>query len=348
MTSLISGAQYWQRRLGKWRHDSRGPRSEGYTLLMPVPGDIPVFLELALKVCHLQHDASRVRTLVIPDRPSHTVEAIIERHRPDWGGPLDLTLLPHPERHLLPYLRSGSRNHGLQVVTGVEETASTHIVLHDADLFLLDRDLLDSQYRLCRDRDLDCLGVSPVWDSWYAAHDRQLAATWELVASVDWLRSFEPWHHMGHDAELWGETHTFDTTLWAQTQTPANRIDHVDRGDDFVHFNYVITSYRHWQRQGSSYVDSNFRILLISLFVELFSETGSATDVPSLEEIAGGLTGTGPLRYPPADEAQQAVYGDFRRRLHKALGGPFMRPGELEAAAAALAPFDEYHQFVGG
>jgi hypothetical protein len=316
--------------------------------LIPVPGDIPVFLELALRVCALQSNAFRVRTLVIPDRPSQAIAGIVQRQQRTWQGPLDLTLLPRPERWLLPYLRHGSRNHGLQLIAGTEATTSSHIILHDADLFLLDRNLLDSQYEDCRSRDLSCLGVSPVWDSWFSEHGRQLAATWELTASTEWLRSWSPWRHMGHDAEMWGEHHTFDTTLWPQAQTAPERIAVSDRTDEFVHFNYVIMSYRDYQRKGSSYVDGNFRLLLIGLFVELFAEDPTQTAVPSVADLASGLAGTGPARYPAPAEGSRTGYADFRMRLGRALDGIGLTPDQAERADRALHPFDDWYGYTSG
>ena len=346
--SRLSGAAYWERRLSRWRTKSVAATTPGYTLLIPVPGDIPVFLELALRVCATQSSAHRIRTLVIPDRPTKAIREIVRERQHNWAGPLDLTLLPRPERWLLPYLRSGSRNHGLQLIAGTEATTSSHIILHDADLFLLDPDLLDSQYEACRSRQLACLGVSPVWDVWFAEHGRQLAATWELTAATEWLRSWKPWRHMGHDADLWGERHTFDTTLWPQAQTPPQRIGVSDRSDGFVHFNYVITSFRHFQQRGSSYVDANFRLLLIALFVQLFADNPALTAVPSVAELAGGLAGSGPAHYPAPADAPRGEYADFRTRFGRALHGISLAPDQAERADRALQPFDEWYGYPTG
>jgi hypothetical protein len=307
-----------------------------------------VFLELALRVCALQSSEFRVRTLVIPDRPTQAIADIVRQQQGSWRGQLDLILLPRPERWLLPYLRSGSRNHGLQLIAGVEATASSHIILHDADLFLLDPHLLDAQYEACSSGKLSCVGVSPVWDSWFSEHGRQLAATWELTASTEWLRQWSPWRHMGHNAEMWGEGHTFDTTLWPQARTPAEQIAVSHRDDGFVHFNHVITSYRHYQHQGSLYVDDNFRLLLIGLLVELFADDPRRTTVPSVADLARGLAGTGPVRYPAPTDGKRTVYTDFKVRLSRALEGINLTPGQAEWADRALRPFDDWYGYLSG
>ncbi len=346
MLSAFTGAAYWKRRLGKWATPAEVAES-GYTLLLPVPGDIPVFLEMALRVCAAQDSKNRARTIVLPDRPTGAVRRIVADAFASWPGPLGIELLPPPERWVLPHLRNGSRNHGLQLIAGVRASQTPHIVLHDADLFLLHDHFLESQYVECRGRNLDCLGVSPVWDPWFAEHGLRLAATWEMTASAAWLRKFAPWQHMGHDAELFGETHTFDTTLWAQTQTLGERVD-VHERSDFVHFNYVITTYRHFQRHGPGYEDQSFRLLLIALLVELFGSSESATLVPPLASLARGLGNPDSLvLYPEPTAESSGRYADFRCRLTRALGAPYLH---LDAAGAdkGLDRFDEYYGYTAG
>lgn len=336
------GPAYWSRRLAGWPAEPP-EREPGYTLLVPVPGDIPVFLDLALRVCRTQDSPNRVRTIVVPDRPSPHIRRIVDSLRPGWPDPIEVLLLPAPERWFLPHMKSGSRNHGLQVVAGIGATTSTHIVLHDADLFLLADDLLESQYRSCVDRDLACLGVSPAWDPWYAEHGLRLAATWELVASVEWLRRHTPYRQIGHDEELFGERHTFDTTLYAQAVSPPEQVDWVDRSGEFVHFNYAITTYRHYQRHGPGFLDRGFRLLLIALFVELFGSGARPDDLPSLAELSRGIDATtAPVLYPN-DEAASIRWRETRADLHRVLTSHLVDRHSATRANEALAPFDAFY-----
>src|SRR4051794_38551307 len=306
------GARYGRVRLARWPRPR--PRAAGYTLLVPVPGDLPVFLELALAVLATQRHEHRIATIVVPDQLTTETRAIVARHRPQWVGPLELVPLPPPERWVLPHLKNPSRNYGMQLVAGVPAARSSHVVLHDAALFLPSPSALDSQYRACRDRGLACLGVDVVWDKWYAEHGRQLAATWELCAEVDWLRSWPPYLHIGHEAELWGERHGFDITLHPQALTEPDRIDVNAVEGGIVHFNYVISTYRAFQKQGAGMVDAKFRLLLVRLFVDLFASDSEGCVLPTLHELADGLAGGGVVRYPSADDGRDD-YVDFRRHL---------------------------------
>jgi hypothetical protein len=48
----------------------KGSRANGYTVLLPVPADLPVFLQIALKSLLTQDQKHLVEILVIPDIPS--------------------------------------------------------------------------------------------------------------------------------------------------------------------------------------------------------------------------------------------------------------------------------------
>lgn len=333
--------RYWTSRFDRWK--SRPEQQPGYAVLVPVPGDLPVFLELALQVLGTQRAQGRVETLVIPDVMTPAMEAVVARHRNDWDGPLQLLPLPYPERVLLPRMQNPARNHGVQLIAGVSSTRARYIVLHDADLFLLSPDLLDDRVALAGDEDLDVLGVDPVWDGWYAERGVHLAATWEMIARTDWLRSFPPSMHMGHDGEFDGEEHTFDTCLHPQAVSdPARR--RVVRSEDVVHFNYVISTYRHFQRASGGFVDDQFRLLLIRLFIDIFAQEDFDYGLPSLAELANGLQDPqAPVAYPPADPTTRERYADFRAKLDRILDGPWTPPASRSALAEQLRAFDRHY-----
>src|ERR1700691_3494039 len=96
------GPLYWRARLKSW--PARQAGTEGYSLVMPVPGDLPVFLRLALAVCRPQQSEHRVETIVLPDRMTPEMRQIVSQARPDWPGDLYLQPLPVPERWVLPRL----------------------------------------------------------------------------------------------------------------------------------------------------------------------------------------------------------------------------------------------------
>ncbi len=315
------GPRYWQARFRRW--PKRAPSTDGYSLLVPVPGDLPVFLRLALAVCRHQDPGSRLETIVLPDRLTPVMRSIVAEARRDWPGEIRLQPLPVPERWVLPRLGNPGRNHATQLIVGVSRSRASHIVLHDADLFLMSGDLHRREFEMCRERRLACLGISPPWDPWYAEHGRQLAATWELCAQVEWLRSFAPVLHMAHKNELFGEQHTFDTTFYPQARTDPSLIA-VTPTDDFVHFNYVISNYRHFVRpHDDRWYDTRFRLLLVRLLVELFDQDSAAGyRLPGLAELGDCLGAeTGPVRFPTVDKGE-AEYRSFRDLLGLASPGP--------------------------
>lgn len=339
MTKL---GKYWSGRFDDW--GARPPQESGYTLLVPVPGDLPVFLELALSVLGQQDSRRRIETLVIPDTPSPQVDRIIERHREGWDGPLRCVSLPLPERHLLPLLGNPSRNHGVQLITGVRAAHGEFVVLHDADLFLLRPGVLDAQVDAAQRERLDVLGVDPVWDSWYLEQGISLAATWEMCARTDWMRSFPPSMHMGHDGELRGLRHTFDTTLHPQSVSDPSRI-RIQPSQDIVHFNYVISTYRHFQRSKEGpFVDDHFRILLIRLFVDLFGEEAAEYGLPTLAELADGLRSSSTaVVYPRADAHARDIYHDYRAKVERILQGDWTTGCQRRDLVAHLQVFDDFY-----
>lgn len=338
------GSRYWAARFATWGEPK--PASAGYSLLVPVPGDLPVFLELALSVLATQDHGSRVETIVIPDQPTKQVTQVVQRHASAWNGPLRIELLPRPERDLLPRIGNPGHNHGVQLITGVQASSGSHIVLHDADLFLLEPDALERHYGTAVADDLAVCGVSPVWDQWFKENDIHLVATWELCARRDWMRSFPPYLHMGHVGEILEQQHIFDTTLHPQALTDPRKIGLREQDDSIVHFNYVISTYRHFAKSKGGFEDDRFRLLLIRLFVDLFAQVEANYALPSAEELRRGLGSSGtdvPVVYPPADEETKAKYADFRVKTGKILDGPWTDAAKRTAAAEALAPFDVFY-----
>lgn len=323
------------------RWGRRRPAAPGYSLLVPVPGDLPVFARIALAVTRLQDPASRVETLVVPDIPSPAVDAVVAAAATDWAGPLRVVPLPLADRLVLPRLGDPGKNHGAQIVAATTASRATHVLLHDADLFLLAADVHEAEYRYAAAHGSAAVGVDGPWDPWFARHGRSLVATWEMCADVDWLRATPPFRLYGHDARLFGERHTFDTTFWAQCHTHPSRLAVLPRPDDVVHFNYVISSYRRFQRSGPGpFADDNLRLLLIRLFVDLFDPAGTGYAVPDRATLIRGLTDPdAPAVYAGVDPA---VYRAFRARVDGILTGAWVEPDRRSAAAGYLDPFDAH------
>jgi hypothetical protein len=185
-----------------------------------------------------------------------------------------------------------------------------------------------------------------VWDGWYETHGLKLAATWELVARVEWLRSFSPYQHIGHPDELFDESHVFDTTLFPQAVTDPNKVDHAGLSDEFVHFNYVITAYRFFQRHGPGYLDDRFLMLFISLMTDLLGagKYGSALPVP--EKMVEALHASSPAIQFPAAAIATETYERFRLKLGQVLVAPWLPAASVTRIQPIIEEFDRHYGFV--
>src|SRR5438067_2535771 len=235
-------AAMWRRLYGRW--PDVPPLEPGYTLLLPVPADLPAFLHLALANAAAQDPAHRVQTLVVPDAPSRAFSARFDaaRARYDAG---DVRLVAPGARGRLAHVaaRNGSgTNHFVQLHAGIAASRTTHVLIHDADLFLDDLEFMATLHRRCLERGLACQGISPA-PSRKPGYEHAVA-TWELMIETGWARSFPPWQHRPHEDVFAGERYIFDTMLMPQAQTAPERCM-VDPGfTGFEHFNWVIGVYR--------------------------------------------------------------------------------------------------------
>lgn len=313
---------FWKALHRKWR--PRRSAVPGYSLLVPVPGDLPVFLEIALSVLRRQDAKNRVETLVVPDVTTPAMREIVAAEKPDWPGELRLVELPRPDRWVPRLVNRPHHNHWLQLINGAEQARGEYALLHDADLFLHDSAFLRDQFQLCRAGNYACFGVHRVWDEWYARHGRDLTATWEMFFAVDWLRSFRPHLHLGHDGTLDGEPHTFDTTLYPQCLTPGGRIAWHTPAGGLTHFNYVICTYRYYRARTGRFADDKFRILLIDMLSKAFDRPA---DVP-LDDV----------HY---DTTTPAAYAEFRAKCAELIAGNLLTDRQQSAMLDSLAPFDK-------
>src|SRR5882724_8117968 len=204
-------AMLWKLFRSSWKKPPATTRTPGYSVLLAVPADLPVFLKIAMGTINAQRNNGLVETRVIPDMPTPAFERAYELAKQDWSNePIRLVKLRRIERFVTKHINSPHTNHWLQMTNGVEAAASTHALLHDADLFITDKNFLTGHYAAIAGKDLACLGINPVWDKWYAENGlSHVTATWELMFSVDWARSFKPWMHRGHNGIVAGKAHEF-------------------------------------------------------------------------------------------------------------------------------------------
>jgi hypothetical protein len=324
----------------RWNDPPAAP-TPGYSLFMPVPGDLPVFLKMALDLCSRQDPDHLVETLIIPDRATPALDDLIATWANSYSiSPLRVVSLRPHDRLFIESLNHPQINYWIQLIRAGMAATATHAVLHDADLFMTDTRLLKTHYETCVERGLACLGVSPVWDRWFREHGApHIVATWEMIFELAWLRSFAPWEHMGHEDTLDGLPHVFDVTLWPQSRTPPQKIGRHATEVGFVHFNYVIGTYRLFQRSRSRFEDQHFRLLLIRLLIDAYDPSSWPYDVPSLEALASGLTDDD-ARVGYRQASTRKAYPGFRAKLQRLVESGIPSDDQASILLAGIAPFD--------
>jgi hypothetical protein len=150
-------ALFWRIVYSNWRQATED-RQRGYTLLLLVPGDLPVFTLIAMQVCAAQDGEGLFETLVIPDKVTSGFQTSLQHELPRWPhGVVRLTPLRPLEQCVATRLRNPHTNCWLQMLRGVENTHTRYALWHDADAFLANRHFLKTHYRECKIGGLACL-----------------------------------------------------------------------------------------------------------------------------------------------------------------------------------------------
>lgn len=342
-------AQFWQALYGKWDSPLED-REPGYSILLMLPGDLPVFLDIALESFRSQDLTHCAEILVIPDRPFGGFRRRFDSYAssaPDLP-PLRFVNLSPVGRLFTYRLNHPHHNYFLQLHSGIRASRGTHICLHDADLFFLNPAFLRSHYDTCIARDLAVLGQSPVWDEWYRQNGYEhVVSTWEMMMSAEWALRFPPYMHRGHLETVDGTTHEFDATLLPQCLTPGNRIGCAGSESDFVHFNYVFGTYRWYQRTAGPFEDTKLRILLIRLLIDSFDCSGTRYDVPGIHELQRGLSDAS-CRVTYMETKTRNNYPAFRSKLATLLErGGFSEARVIQRIRRGIEPFDKAFDWAG-
>lgn len=341
---------------------------EGYSVLMPLPGDLPVFLDLALAGFAKQDPTGHVETLVIPDRVTRAFVKAYHRSvgRAPWGPTRLIRIGPRGRalyqiRHgpwnddisasaLSRAVRTSRLNCFLQSYYGAAAARSTHALLHDADLFLLDPGFLSKRYQRCSEWGLGWLGVERrlMWnrdrkrfEDWYEREGLgPVLSTWELMFDLRRLKSFPPWQMHGQSHRFRGTERDFDSMDYVQVRTPPEGRGLWEAPDDYAHFNWAISSYRLFQESaGQPFIDERFRILLIRLLSDAFGHGDASHQLPSAKELARGIDDDhARVTYRAAGIDEN--YQEFRREIGRVIASPLVDPARAEDVERALLPFD--------
>lgn len=327
---------------GSWGVTNGKPQGSGYSALLPVPADLPVFLQIALKSLLTQDQEHLTEILVIPDIPSVEFRAVFEKLAEGISSPkLRLIEMSGTDMTVGKIYKTPNVYYFLQFLNGIRNARSTHVLLHDADLFLFSRDFLRRHYEECLKRRVCVLGVDHRSIT-RLEECRHVVATWEMIASVEWAMRFKPHEHRGHRRLFRGRYINFDSTLLPQFLTdPAEIGINEEFGEaDYVHFNFVISVYRLFRKSHGRFEDEHFKLLLIRSLIDAVGDAGWKYSVPSMTELVNALDGKDE-RVSYVESRTRKGYEIFRRNLER-----LMQSGVLGAKVGSILrerirPFDE-------
>lgn len=332
----------WKTCYRQWKPRSQ-TRTPGYTVFLPLPGDLPVFLKIALHVLSCQDLKHLVEVVVVPDMATPSFRQQWQRLSIlPFPRPLRLVRLSPLDRFVVFLFENPGHIHFLQNVRALDACHTTHALIHDADLLITDPNFLKSHYESCLTNHLFCHGASSVWDPWYQTRGlSHLVATWEMMFDVEWFRSFLPYQHRPHSNIIKGERHVFDLTLFPQCLSPKERfaVHHNDKG--FIHFNYVISTYRWFLKAKTAFRDEYFRLLLIRLLMTIFDMDDPVSAVPTLSTLQKGLTtSSAPVIY---DTLMKGNYLEFRERLRALTASLLLNHQQQDRLIQGLRSFDAFY-----
>ncbi len=146
----MNKAYFWKLFYSKWQPHDRGTSIPGYTLLLPVPGDLPFFLNMAVQVCANQNLDHMFETLVIPDNFNSEIYNVFLECQRRWPQMnLRLVKLHSFDSWIVKKMNNPGHNHWLQLIRGIDEAKTSHVILHDADLFISDKQFFINAQPIC-------------------------------------------------------------------------------------------------------------------------------------------------------------------------------------------------------
>jgi hypothetical protein len=319
---------------------ARKPVADGYTFVIPAPMDMPFLTYLALEGLRALDLTHCREVLVVPDGcATDGGRALAEAIRASGFPGVKLLGVPRRNRLTLSLFGHGGIAHWMTIVGALREAGTDLIYLHDSDAFFTGKDLVESNYRMCRDQQLVSLGVTTRWDPKFQELQIEIPGTWELMFSAAWARKWTPVDHKAgqHDTPI-GPVF-FDTMLYPQYRDYGSGLIRVVDSDAFVHLSGTVVTYRKFLDFAERNVgDELFRLLFLSLLNELSPQIESECKLPSVEELALGLRDpTRRVHYCFPDAVRN--YKDFSATIVKLVATPLFAPHEQEIARL-LAPFD--------
>jgi hypothetical protein len=335
---------------GRWRRSQ--PLVAGYTILLPMPMDMPFLLRFALEGLRHLNSENCSQIVVIPDgwgddggKTFRAVVAACDDPR------VELVELRPGIRFYIQKIQTrrthesaASWSHWAMIVEGTASARSEYVFLHDADAFFVDANALERQYRECRDRAMDTLGVQVRTDAFFQRIGYAIPGTWEMMYSVPWARRRNPltlkgmWQSTAHGVQ------EFDTMLYPQyLDYPTGKIGVMAEPPRVVHFHGTIMTYRTLKDYaGRPLVDMLFRLLLLSILEDLLPAPDGRRILPPPGELARGLTDpSASITYN--SETATREYPIFRRQIDELCASPTFAGPRANRIRELIQPFDEHY-----
>ncbi len=283
----------WEWLYPSWGKSLKG-QSTGYSVVFPMPSDLPLFLGLAVDSLLSQDRGHLVEVIVVPDRSTRafTEYACLELLRLKKAG-IHASLVDMKSKEVI--VRTCARNspganHFLQLYTGIRWSSGTAVLFHDADLLMLKKDFLEDHYQEFKQRKVSVLGLESARKIQRSDQIRNIAATWEMVSKRDWLTQFQP--HMlrgGQRCHIDGIWRSFDTTICMQRMTNENEIGvriTEDIEGTFAHVMYTISTYRIFQSHKKvEFEDKWLALIWLRLLIDAYHPHGLHYELPHFDEF---------------------------------------------------------------
>ncbi len=310
---------FWKACYSRWNKVPKKLNS-GYSILLMVPGDLPVFMQIAMEQCASQDSGHLSEVIVVPDNIPPGFMPLFESLQKKWTkSPMKLALLNQPEFFMTKKMNNPHLNCWLQFIRGCNAVKTRYLLWHDADLFITKKDFLEEHYGCCFKNRYALLGLNEAWDAWYRENGfSYLTSTWEIMLDMEWVRSFKPWQHRGHDGLAGGKPHTFDITFLPQCLTEPSKIQRHQGDWGFVHFNYVIGTYRRFQNSRGPFEDNGFKVLFVRLLADAYDRSGWKYEAPAFEDLLKGVRDSS-ARVTYLLEDTRKNYPEFRTKFQNLL-----------------------------
>jgi len=317
---------------------------KGYSIILPMPGKLPVFLRFGFDWLKLQKKDNLVEILIIPDKLTKGFyEVYKEICRENSNLPLRLIPLGFFERlinYTALFLGDVHKCYSIQVVRSIRNAASEYLLLNDADIFIFNNNFIEKQYQTCLERDLFCLGITNGWDDWFKEQGiNHIVGTCQIMFNKDWIMSFFPFQIFPQKVMVKDAWHNFDTFFLIQYLTDSAKILNVNWNSDFVHFESSIATFRKFRRE-ASFHDAFFRILFIRIITDAYSCSYSNRYIPDLKELISGINSSFARVVYLYEDIKN--YLAFRTKIQKVINSGVLEKRKIEKIKRDLDLFENH------